>query len=56
MVVITLCIVTLAALGYVASGAHQLDIRLGSLLQAQRERRGEMEGDVERLRQYYNRT
>lgn len=60
MVVITLYTVTLAAmlaaLGYVARGARKLDAGLGSLLHTQRERRGEMERDVERLRQYYNRT
>jgi hypothetical protein len=46
----------LAALGYVASRAHRLDVHLGSLLDTQRERRNEMERDVDRLRQYYNRT
>ena len=60
MVVITLSIATLAAmlaaLGYVASGARRLDVHLGALLHAQREHRNEMERDVERLRQYYNRT
>lgn len=59
MVVITLCLVTLATLavlGYLASGARKLDVHLDSLLDAQRERRHEMEQDVERLRQYYNRT
>ncbi|HKS54036.1 MAG TPA: hypothetical protein VJS12_02055 [Steroidobacteraceae bacterium] len=56
---ITLSVVTiamLAALGYIASGARKLDSRLSSLLHAQRERRDEMQKDVERLRQYYNRT
>ena len=59
MVVITLCLVTvamLAALGYLVSGARKLDVHLDSLLHAQREHRNEMEQDVERLRQYYNRT
>ena len=59
MVVITLWLVTLAmlaALGYLASGARKLDVHLDSLLHAQRERRNELEKDVERLRQYYNRT
>jgi hypothetical protein len=59
VVVITLSIVTvalLAALGYLASGARKLDLHLSSLLQGQRERRNEMANDVERLRQYYNRT
>jgi hypothetical protein len=59
VVVITLSIVTLAmlaALGYVARGARKLDVHLNSLLHLQRERRDEMERDVERLRQYYNRT
>jgi hypothetical protein len=63
VVVITLYIVTLmtvgamlAVLGYLASGARRLDVHLGSLLHDQREHRKEMERDVERLRQYYNRT
>jgi hypothetical protein len=60
VVVITLSIVTLAAmlaaLGYVASGARRLDVHLSSLLHDQREHRHEMARDVERLRQYYNRT
>lgn len=59
MVVITLCLVTvamLAALGYLVSGARKLDVHLDSLLHAQREHQNEMEQDVERLRQYYNRT
>ena len=46
----------LAALGYVASGVRKLDVSLDSLLHAQREHRREMEGNVERLRQYYKRT
>jgi hypothetical protein len=58
--VVTLCSVMLAAmlaaLGHVASGARKLDVSLDSLLRAQREQRREMEGNVERLRQYYNRT
>jgi hypothetical protein len=58
--VIALCSLALAAmlaaLGYVASGARKLDVSLDSLLHAQREHRREMEGNVERLRQYYNRT
>jgi hypothetical protein len=56
MLVSTLTIMLLAALGYVASGARKLDVSLDSLLRAQRERRGEMERDLERLREYYNRT
>jgi hypothetical protein len=60
VVVITLSIVTLAsmlaALGYVASGARRLDVHLSSLLHDQQEHRHEMARDVERLRQYYNRT
>jgi hypothetical protein len=63
VVVITLYIVMLitvgamlAALGYAASGARRLDVHLCSLLHDQREHRHEMERNVERLRQYYNRT
>ena len=53
---ITALAALLAALGYVASGARKLDVRLSSLLQEQGAQRREMEGNVERLRQYYNRT
>jgi hypothetical protein len=60
VVVITLSIVMLAmmlaALGYVAFGTRKLDAHLQSLLHTQSEHRHEMERDVERLRQYYNRT
>lgn len=60
MSVITLSIMALAAmlaaLGYVSSGARKLDVSLDSLLHAQREQLREMEGNVERLRQSYNRT
>jgi hypothetical protein len=56
----TLCFATLAAmlatLSYVASRARKLDASLDLLLHAQREQRREMQGTVERLRQYYNRT
>jgi hypothetical protein len=60
VVVITLSIATLAAmlaaLGYIASGARRLDVQLSSLLHYQREHLHEMARNVERLRQYYNRT
>lgn len=58
--VVTLFIVLLAAmfatLGYVAGSARKLAVSLDSLLHAQREQRREMAGNVERLREYYNRT
>jgi hypothetical protein len=43
---------TLAALGYVALTARKLDGNLGRLLQAQSERRGELERDLERARRW----
>jgi hypothetical protein len=46
----------LVAVGYVASRARKLHVSLDLLLHAQREQRRETEGNVERLRQYYNRT
>jgi hypothetical protein len=50
----TLNIVTLvsmlAALSYVALASHKLDGSLGTLLRLQRERRAELERDLERAR------
>jgi hypothetical protein len=46
----------LAVLGYVAMATRKLDASLGSLLRAQSEHRGDIERDLDRARQYYNRT
>lgn len=48
---IVMLMAMLATLGYVALAARKLDARLGSLLQEQSERRGDVERDLERARQ-----
>lgn len=48
---IVMLMAMLATLGYVALAARKLDASLGSLLQEQSERRGDVERDLERARQ-----
>lgn len=48
---IVMLMAMLATLGYVALAARKLDASLGSLLQEQSERLGDVERDLERARQ-----
>lgn len=48
---IVMLMAMLGTLGYVALAARRLDASLGSLLQEQSERRGDVERDLERARQ-----